>query len=164
MNDTQKPLHIKLRELRESHNFSQKDVADYLNLSRQAISQWETGKVYPDIENIVLLCQLYKVSSDELLDICLSQDKNIEETKLAHNSTYDTNTILEVLSLLIILLLTSRIPFIGIITTIIVAFFLNRSKRNYRIVYALCIVCFLIGMYNTLILTKYYIDSLRYLL
>ena len=39
----------KLKELREQHGFTQTDVAEKLNISRQAISQWENEKSTPDI-------------------------------------------------------------------------------------------------------------------
>ncbi|MBQ8802905.1 MAG: helix-turn-helix transcriptional regulator [Tyzzerella sp.] len=38
-----KRLYIKLKELREKNNLSQTKVAESLGVSRQAISQWETG-------------------------------------------------------------------------------------------------------------------------
>ena len=60
-------INSKLKELRIESNYSQAFVAEYLNISRQAISNWENGKSAPDLDNIVLLAKLYNISTDELL-------------------------------------------------------------------------------------------------
>lgn len=38
-------LENRLKKLREQHHFTQDEVAEYLNISRQAVSKWELGKV-----------------------------------------------------------------------------------------------------------------------
>ena len=57
----------KLFELRKSKNLSQEDVADKLNVTRQTVSKWETNQSTPDFDKIVPLCDLYGISTDELL-------------------------------------------------------------------------------------------------
>lgn len=57
----------RLKKVRVEKGFSQADVADFLNISRQSISRWETDKAYPDIDNLVELSKYYEVSIDELL-------------------------------------------------------------------------------------------------
>lgn len=57
----------RLKQVRVEKGFSQADVADFLNISRQSISRWETDKSYPDIDNLVELSKYYEVSIDELL-------------------------------------------------------------------------------------------------
>ena len=57
----------RLKQVRVEKGFSQSDVADFLNISRQSISRWETDKAYPDIDNLVELSKYYEVSIDELL-------------------------------------------------------------------------------------------------
>lgn len=56
-------LKIRRKEL----NLTQEEVAKQLFISRQAISNWETGKSYPDIEKIVMLSDIYEISLDKLL-------------------------------------------------------------------------------------------------
>lgn len=51
--------YLKLKKVREEKGFTQAEIAEYLGLSRQAISQWERGIAYPDIDNLMLLCKLY---------------------------------------------------------------------------------------------------------
>lgn len=58
----------KLKEAREKAGYSQQEVAGKLNISRQSISRWENGWSCPDVENLILLCQLYKISMDDLVD------------------------------------------------------------------------------------------------
>lgn len=56
-----------LKASREKMGLSQTDVANRLNITRQSISKWENGKGYPDLDNLVLLSEVYEVSIDELL-------------------------------------------------------------------------------------------------
>lgn len=62
-------LKDKLRALRKKHGMTQDEMAEALLVSRQTVCKWETGKVQPDMQRLRQLCLLFKVSSDELLDI-----------------------------------------------------------------------------------------------
>ena len=57
----------KLRRLRIARQLSQEQLADKLQVSRQAISKWELGESIPDTENLILLSKFYGVSIDYLL-------------------------------------------------------------------------------------------------
>lgn len=57
----------KILELRKIHGYSQEDIANKLNVSRQTISKWETNQSLPDSDKIVPLCELFNISTDELL-------------------------------------------------------------------------------------------------
>ena len=52
-------LSIKLKEAREKAGYSQKEVSEKLNVSRQSVSRWENGWTYPDVENLIILSDLY---------------------------------------------------------------------------------------------------------
>lgn len=56
-----------LKYYREEAGLTQVELAEKLYLTRQAISKWERGESYPDIENIIILSDLYDISIDELL-------------------------------------------------------------------------------------------------
>lgn len=56
-----------LKNLREEHNLTQAATAEYLNLSRQAISNWENSNCLPDIENFLLLLVLYKTDVENFV-------------------------------------------------------------------------------------------------
>ncbi len=58
----------RLYELRKQHGYSQDELADKLNVSRQAISKWERSESSPDTDNLIALARLYGVSLDELLN------------------------------------------------------------------------------------------------
>lgn len=57
----------KLFELRKEKNLSQEEVADKLNVTRQTVSKWETNQSTPDFDKIVPLCELFEISTEELL-------------------------------------------------------------------------------------------------
>lgn len=57
-----------LKNARQSIGLTQDQVAEKLHISRQAVSQWETGKSYPDIENLRLLNSIYSTDLSELLN------------------------------------------------------------------------------------------------
>lgn len=57
----------RLVELRKKNGYSQEELAEKLNVSRQAISNWERAEALPDTENLIALAKLYKISIDELV-------------------------------------------------------------------------------------------------
>ncbi len=59
-------LKERLVQLRKDHGLSQNDLADKLNVSRQAISRWEQGTAVPSSDNLVYLSKLYRITLDEL--------------------------------------------------------------------------------------------------
>ena len=57
-----------LQFLRKSHNYTQDDLAKRLDLSRQAISKWETGTTIPDLEILLKLSKLYDITINDMLE------------------------------------------------------------------------------------------------
>lgn len=57
----------KMKEYRNSHGWTQQEVAEKLNVSRKAISSWENKRSYPDIFMLVQISDLYHVTLDDLL-------------------------------------------------------------------------------------------------
>ena len=57
----------KLQRSRVRAGLTQEQAAEALDVTRQTVSNWETGKTYPDIKNIVDISELYHVSLDRLL-------------------------------------------------------------------------------------------------
>lgn len=68
-------LGSRIKTEREKLNLSQDELAQRMKISRQAISKWETGKSYPDIEKILQLSNIFNLSLDELV----KGDKNFQE-------------------------------------------------------------------------------------
>ena len=57
----------KLQQLRKEKGLSQEDLAHQLNVSRQAVSKWESQNGYPEIEKMILISDLFQVSLDYLM-------------------------------------------------------------------------------------------------
>lgn len=66
-------LSEKLINARKEKGLTQSDVADALDISRQAISRWEVGVAAPSMENLKRLSELYDISTDYLLSECVEQ-------------------------------------------------------------------------------------------
>ena len=58
----------KLTQARKAAGLTQADVAAKLNVSRQAVSRWESGQSKPSTERLLALGELYGVSIDQLLN------------------------------------------------------------------------------------------------
>ena len=68
-----------LKKLRNEKNIKQEELAEYLGISYQAVSRWENGLSYPDIEFLPELSRFFEVSLEELLGT-ESDEKKINET------------------------------------------------------------------------------------
>lgn len=73
-------LYQKLKDLRKVHGYTQEELAELVGVSRQAISQWESVKSYPDIDNLYFLANLYELSLDELYDKRQAVTKEVESS------------------------------------------------------------------------------------
>ena len=63
-----------IKNNRKKAGYTQETLAEKLNVSVSAVSQWESGKTIPDISIIPTLCHLFQISSDVLLDINLQEN------------------------------------------------------------------------------------------
>lgn len=59
---------IRLKELRQSHNLSQKELAEILKVSTGTVGNWEIGLREPDFNTLIKIATLFNVSCDYLLD------------------------------------------------------------------------------------------------
>lgn len=59
---------INLRTLRKISKYTQEEVADKINVSRQAVAKWESGETVPDINNCLALAKLFGVTLDDLVN------------------------------------------------------------------------------------------------
>lgn len=67
-----------LTDLRKQRKLTQQEVADKLFVSREAVSKWERGLCLPDYQSMLLLCNLYKISTNELFIGEFETDENRE--------------------------------------------------------------------------------------
>ena len=70
----------KLIELRKKNGWSQEELADKLNISRQSVSKWESAQSVPDMNRILKLSELFGVSTDYLLKDELGPESLSSET------------------------------------------------------------------------------------
>ena len=56
-----------IKTMRKEKNFTQREVAERLNISEKTVSKWETGNGLPDINLMLPLCKLLEISVNELL-------------------------------------------------------------------------------------------------
>ena len=78
-----------LKKIRKNNNLSQEQLAEILGISRQAISKWESGSAYPEMEKIIQLCEKFNVNIDDLLH------KDIEEIISEEQSKKNLNKYIE---------------------------------------------------------------------
>ncbi len=57
----------KLQILRKNKGYTQEALADKLGVSRQAVTKWESGQIYPDISNLIQISDHMSVSVDYLV-------------------------------------------------------------------------------------------------
>ena len=56
-----------LKKLRAKHAMSQKELADLLGITQQAVAKWEAEKSEPDSATLVKIAEIFEISVDELL-------------------------------------------------------------------------------------------------
>ena len=72
---------IKLKELRQKHNLSQKEFAEILKVSTGTVGNWEVGLREPDFKMLIKIADMFNISCDYLLDR-FSNDEDINENKI----------------------------------------------------------------------------------
>lgn len=81
----------KLKQYRLKEGLSQEQLAEKIGVSRQAITKWETKRGLPDVENMIILAELFNLTLDELV---LEEVKKQEEKPVVFESetVYDIDT------------------------------------------------------------------------
>ena len=74
-------LSDKIIQLRKANGWSQEDLAERLNISRQSISRWEGATAQPDAANILQLSKLFGVTADYLLNDEYESDNDLPKVK-----------------------------------------------------------------------------------
>ena len=74
---TSKVFDKRLRQLRREYNMTQEDLGEKLGVGKTTISNYETGKSYPDNENILKLSKIFEVTTDYLLGASNVRDRSI---------------------------------------------------------------------------------------
>ncbi len=73
-----------LKKIRKRKNISQEELADLVGVSRQSVSKWETSEAYPEMNNILELCKIFKCNINDLVnDQMVDLDSLDEEVKMS---------------------------------------------------------------------------------
>ena len=95
----------KIQKLRNQNKWTQEQLAEKLYVSRTAVSKWESGKGYPNIDSLKDIAKLFNKSIDELLSseeiIDIAKKENTSNIKKANNLIY---ALLDIISVLFIFL------------------------------------------------------------
>lgn len=150
----------RLKQVRVEKGFSQAEVADFLNISRQSISRWETDKAYPDLDNLVELSKYYEVSIDEILTETKvlqheinqkteQMNQNMEEIekkqqKLNQLSSSDSD---ESWVLLLFTTLSIAIAPFGLIALPLVLWRNKKDNQFYKLIVILSVLIFVYNIY-----------------
>ena len=59
----------KIKQLRREQGITQEKLAEYLNISYQAVSKWENNSAFPDISLVVPISNFFGVTTDVLFDV-----------------------------------------------------------------------------------------------
>ena len=118
-------LKEKLADLRKKKGLSQAELAEAINVSRQAISRWEVGSAIPSADNLVWLSKFYEVSMDELMGVATDdkQPAAEEEQQITPKKPVFSKKIAIVLCVIAV--------FIGVAVWII--FSINKSRESSEI-------------------------------
>lgn len=63
----------KIQMLRKSKKMSQEQLADLMDVSRQAVSKWESGTAYPEMDKLLTLCKIFDCTLDDLTNDSVSE-------------------------------------------------------------------------------------------
>lgn len=143
-----------IRAYRSSLGLSQEELAAAVYVTRQTVSNWETGKSYPDIQSLLRLSALYGVSLDQLIkgDAERMKEKINDDEIRAFNRLSNVFALMMVLSLLAWAPLACFLHWWGMALAVILfafTFFLalrvEKEKKKYDIQSYKEIVAFLEG-------------------
>ena len=98
-----------IKKYRSNMGISQEELAEKVYVSRQTVSNWETGKNYPDIHSVLLLSSVFNVSLDQLIkgDVEIMK-KEIRETEIKKLNKYAG-----IYAVFLVLTVISLVPFIA---------------------------------------------------
>lgn len=150
-----------LKYYREKAGFTQEQVANELRVTRQSISRWENGKSCPDLDNLVLISELYQVSIDHLIkeneELFKKIDQNAQEIQDKKQKLREIEQ--EVLQItgkekdesLLLLLLAAVSSLIFPLGLLLIGFVLIRNKRQnrfYKLIWLVGLIVLFINVYS----------------
>ena len=137
----------KLQQLRTEKGLTQEQLAEQLYVSRTAISKWESGKGYPNIESLKCISKFFSVTIDELLSgeelITLAQAENGSNLKKIYRFIYG---ILDMMAVACILLPLYANPVDGYIYSVNLLVFTAATPINIAIYWGIFATLIVVGI------------------
>lgn len=116
-------LKEKLVDLRKKKGLSQAELAEAINVSRQAISRWEVGSAIPSADKLMWLSKFYEVSMDELMGVGTDDKLSAKEEQQIISKK-------PVISKKIAIILCAIMVSIGIVVWILFAIYKNQESSE----------------------------------
>lgn len=151
----------KLQQLRKSRGITQDDLAKSLYVSRTAISKWESGRGYPNIESLKEIAKFFSISVDDLLSgekiLYLAEKENKGNIKILCDILFG---MVDLCSLLLIILPLYPNTVDGFIYSVSLANYIQLSKISLVVHWVLFSILFGFGIIK-LILAKTKAEKLK---
>lgn len=168
-----------LKKLRKEHNFTQKDVALKIYVSRSLIAKYENGTVFPTEENLAKLAQLFNVNILELKGINELTPSVLKISKKRKKIIFIINILIIALSILYLIFLflpvfkdykyeypipdgqnqpNLKVNYYSIFSA-------NIISANYVVIFSLVltVICFVLSIWSLMHLNKHKFNSIRYI-
>ena len=147
-------FHEKLQELRKSRGITQEELAEALYVSRTAISKWESGRGYPNIDSLKEISKYFSVSIDDLL----SGEKLLSIAEKEHTSNLRHVCdlllgIMDICSFILIVLPLYPNTVNGFVYSVTLFAYTQVTSLNRSLYWSLFILIIVIGIIK-LVLTK----------
>jgi len=140
-------LSEKLQELRKAKGLTQEELAEILYVSRTAISKWESGRGFPNLESLKDISNYFSVSIDELLScdklISLAEKENKTKINNICNILFAT---VDIFAFMLILLPLYPKPVNGYIYSVNLLSYEDITSFNYTLYWILILLLTLLGL------------------
>lgn len=131
-----------IKKYRNMKSMNQDDLSEKIYVSRQTISSWENNKSYPDIHSLILLCQVFDVSLDQLVKGDIEKMKTVIENHDIEGMK-KKNTYFTVMMILLVILPVPLLKFLKVmgivlyilffVATMYVALQIEKDKKQFDI-------------------------------
>lgn len=131
-----------IKKYRQSINLTQEELAEKIYVTRQTVSNWENGKNYPDLNSLIMLCDLFNISLDILVkgDVIEMKKQVVQDDVRKFKRDTVIFTVLMIVTLLSAIPLFLYLELVGIALWLVIAgvmifcsIRLNKQKRNNNI-------------------------------
>ena len=147
-------LNEKLQELRKNKGLTQEELAEVLYVSRTAISKWESGRGYPNIESLKEISKFFDVSIDDLLSgeklISIAEKENKSNIRNICDFLFG---VVDLFSFVLVVLPLYPNTIDGFIYSVSLLNYTETSSRNLIVYWVMFLSLFAVGVIK-IILTK----------